>query len=166
MKRILATVLIIAAMIAAQAVHAEDKAADVTDMQALRDAARTDESKKAFVASVLKLTPDEAKKFWPIYEQYQDKLEAAGRIRTIALKGIIEKDGRLTNLQARSLAGEFLRADQAELTARAAMQRRLLSRVPTRGIIPWVKAERYMQLESKFRAVQAYDIAATIPLVR
>jgi hypothetical protein len=38
---------------------AADKAADVTDMQALRNAVRAD--KKAYVASVLNLTPDEAR---------------------------------------------------------------------------------------------------------
>ena len=31
--------------------------------------------KKAYVASVLNLTPAEAKKFWPIYDQYQRDLE-------------------------------------------------------------------------------------------
>jgi hypothetical protein len=33
-------------------------------------------------------------------------------------------------------------------------------------ILPPTKAARYMQLEKKIRAVQAYDIAATIPLIR
>jgi hypothetical protein len=28
------------------------------------------------------------------------------------------------------------------------------------------KAVRYLQLESKIRAIQAYDIAATIPLIK
>jgi hypothetical protein len=37
--------------------------------------------------------------------------------------------------------------------------------VPTR-ILPPKKAARYLQLESKIRAVQAYDIAANIPLVK
>jgi hypothetical protein len=37
--------------------------------------------------------------------------------------------------------------------------------VPTR-VLPPKKAARYLQLESKIRAMQAYDIAAGIPLVR
>ena len=35
-----------------------------------------------------------------------------------------------------------------------------------RSVIPALKAARYLQLESKIRAVQAYDIASTIPLVK
>jgi hypothetical protein len=33
-------------------------------------------------------------------------------------------------------------------------------------VLPPVKAARYLQLESKIRAVQAYDIASTIPLIK
>jgi hypothetical protein len=32
--------------------------------------------------------------------------------------------------------------------------------------LPAVKAARYMQLEEKIRAVQDYDVAATVPLAR
>ena len=32
--------------------------------------------------------------------------------------------------------------------------------------LPPIKAARYLQLESKIRALQDYDIASTIPLVR
>jgi hypothetical protein len=37
--------------------------------------------------------------------------------------------------------------------------------VPSR-ILSVKKAARYLQLESKIRAVQAYDVASTIPLVK
>jgi DNA polymerase II large subunit len=37
--------------------------------------------------------------------------------------------------------------------------------VPSR-ILPPKKAARYLQLESKIRAVQAYDVAATVPLIK
>ena len=39
------------------------------------------------------------------------------------------------------------------------MHNAVLKALPTR------KAARYLQLESKIRAVQAYDIAAAIPLI-
>jgi len=38
--------------------------------------------------------------------------------------------------------------------------------LPGRTIMPAAKAARYLQLESKIRALQAYDIASTIPLVK
>ena len=43
--------------------------------------------------------------------------------------------------------------------------RRTLHNCVMRALEP-KKAVRYLQLESKIRAVQAYDIAATIPLVK
>ena len=47
MKQPLAAILFVAAMLAGQPAFAEDKIADVTDMQVLRTALRSD--KKAFV---------------------------------------------------------------------------------------------------------------------
>ena len=129
MNKNLAAVLFAAAMIAAPCASAEDKIADVTDMQALRAAVRAD--KKAFVASTLKLTPAEEKKFWPIYDEYQRNLDMTNRRRVVAIQQL----------------------------------NRLMRAVPTRILSP-KKAARYLQLESKIRAVQAYDVAATVPLLR
>ena len=85
MMRYLAALLFGAAMIAAQWAVAEDKIADVTDMQALRKAVQSD--KKALVASTLKLTGAEAKRFWPVYEAYQRDLDLANRRRSVRLRG-------------------------------------------------------------------------------
>jgi len=164
MKTILVTVLFAAALSATQLVLAQDKAADVTDMQALRAAVRAD--KKAYVASVLKLTPAEAKRFWPIYDTYQRELEAANRRVTLAVEAVVLKEGSLTNLYARSLANELISADEAEVKARRKLYTSLTRRVPGRTMLPTVKVDRYLQLEAKIRAFQDYDIASTIPLVK
>ena len=50
----LAGLLIVLACVAAPLAAAQDKAADVTDMQALRDAVRAD--KRKYVASLMTLT--------------------------------------------------------------------------------------------------------------
>ena len=70
--------------VAAPCASAEDKIADVTDMQALRAAVRAD--KKAFVASTLKLTVTEEKRFWPIYDEYQRNLDMTNRRRVVAIQ--------------------------------------------------------------------------------
>jgi hypothetical protein len=66
---------------------AEGSTADVTDMQALRTAVRTD--KKAFVASTLQLTYAEAKKVWPLYDTYQRSLDAANQRRTLVAINLV-----------------------------------------------------------------------------
>ena len=60
---------------------------------------------------------------------------------------------------------ELVATDEVEIKARRTLHNRLMRGVPTR-LLPPKKAARYLQLESKIRAVLAYDIAATIPLVR
>ena len=164
MNKILAIAALAVALVAPQAVQAQDKIADVTDMDALRTAVRAD--KKAYVASVMKLTPAEAKKFWPVYDAYQRDLDAANRRRTVAIEGVINLDRPLSNLYAKTLANELILADEQEIKARRTLHNRLIRPLPGRTIMPAAKAARYLQLESKIRALQAYDIASTIPLVK
>ncbi|HTS22613.1 MAG TPA: hypothetical protein VMN79_12490 [Casimicrobiaceae bacterium] len=159
----LAVIVFGAAVAAAQFAWAEDKIADVTDMDALRAAVRAD--KKAFVASTLKLTPAEAKRFWPIYDSYQRVADDANRRRSLAVQAIVGLDKPITDLYAKNLASELISADEEEVRARRALSNRLMRGVPTR-VVPPSKAARYLQLESKIRAMQAYDIAAGIPLVK
>jgi hypothetical protein len=163
MKTNVAAMLFAAGLIVTQCAWAEDKAADVTDMQALRNAVRTD--RKAFVASTLQLTDAEAKKFWPLYDAYQRDVDLANQRRNVVVTTLIGMDKPPSDLYARNLATELMAADEAEVKSRRSLQNRLMRGVPTR-ILPPKKAVRYLQLESKIRAVLAYDIAANIPLIR
>jgi len=158
MKRKFAALLFAAAVIAAPSVGAEGNAADATDMQALRAAVQAD--KKALVASTLALTDAEAKKFWPIYDAYQRDLDLANRKRNLAIEGLVARDKPLSDLYARNLLKDLFDADDTEIRARRTLQSRLLKALPPK------KAARYLQLEAKIRAAQAYDIAVAFPLVK
>ena len=158
MKRYIAAVALAAGMIAAPSICAQGNVADVTDMQALRAAVRTD--KKALVASTLQLTDAEAKKFWPLYDSYQRTVDMANRERALVIEDIVEANKPVSDLYARNLAKELVAADEIEVKARRTLHNRLMRALPAK------KAARYLQLESKIRAVQAYDIAAAIPLLK
>jgi hypothetical protein len=158
-----AAALLAAGFLVALPAWAEEKSDDVTDLNALRAAVRSD--KKAFVASTLKLTPGEAKRFWPIYDNYQRVADAATRRRSLAVEAIVALDRPISDLYARNLANELIAADEDEIRARRTLTNRLMRGVPTR-VLPPAKAARYVQLESKIRAMEAYDIAAGIPLVK
>ena len=158
MKNNVAAIVFAIGTIAMPPAWAQDRFADVTDMPALRNAIRTD--KKAFVASTLKLTDAQAKKFWPIYDAYQRSLDMANRQRVVALEGLIVRDRPLTDRYARNLANDLIESDEAEIKARRTLRNRVMRALPP------TKAARYLQLESKIRAVQAYDIAAAIPLIK
>jgi hypothetical protein len=154
----LAALLLAAAMIAAPVAMAQDIATGVTDMQALRASVKAD--KRAFVATTLALSPDEAKKFWPLYDDYQRALDATNRQRTLVAEDLLDLQKPLSDLYAKTLAAELLAADEAELKARRKLQNAVMKALHPK------KAARYLQLESKIRAYQAYDIAAAFPLVR
>ena len=126
-------------------------------MCALR-ALRSD--KKAFVASTLKLTDAEAKKFWPAYDAYQRHLDVTNRERNRAVEELIGTDKPVSELNARNMAKSMIAIDEAEVKARRALHNSVLKALPAK------KAARYLQLEAKIRAVGAYDVAATIPLVK
>jgi hypothetical protein len=158
MKNRLAALLFACATIVAPTSFADDPFANGTDVQALRAAVKAD--KKGLVASTLQLTPAEAKKFWPIYDDYQRALDASNRQRTLVAEELLELTKPLSDQYAKVLASELLAADETELTARRKVQRGVMRALPPK------KAARYLQLESKIRAYIAYDIAVTFPLVR
>ena len=137
---------------------AADKAADVTDMQALRNAVRAD--KKAYVASILNLTPDEAKKFWPASDAYPRTLDMTGREKNVTIIEVVGSDKPVSDLYARQIAKDIMLAEEAEGKARITLYKRVMKAVPPK------KAVRYLQLENKIRAVQAYEVAETIPLIK
>src|SRR6266487_6025115 len=110
MQKILAAALLAAGLILSQLAWAEDKIADVTDMDALRAAVRAD--KKAFVASTLKLTAAEAKRFWPIYDDYQRIVDSANERRVVAVEALIALDKPISDLYARNLANELVATDE------------------------------------------------------
>lgn len=158
MKKCVTVLAFVLASFAAPIILAQNKDGDVTDMQALRAAVKSD--KKAFVASTMNLTAAEAKKFWPIYDAYQRSVDVSNQRRSLAIEAVIAKDQSLSNLYARNLANELIANDEAEIRARRTLHNRMMRALPPS------KAARYLQLESKIRAVQDYDIASTIPLVK
>ena len=159
MKRIACVTVFAMALLAAGPNRAQDKAAsEVTDMQALQTAVRAD--KRGYVASTLALTDAESAKFWPVYDAYQTQLDAANRRRTVALLGVEGRASTISDLYARNVVKELVAADDAELKARRTLRDRVMKALPTR------KAIRYLQLESKIRAAQDYDLATTIPLIK
>jgi hypothetical protein len=158
MRRIACVTVFAMALLAASPGWAQSKASDVTDMQALQAAVRAD--KRGYVASTLALSATEAAKFWPIYDTYQGQLEQANRRRTVALVGVVGQGATISDLHARNVVKELVAADDMELKARRTLRDRVMKVLPAR------KAIRYLQLESKIRAVQDYDLATTIPLLK
>ena len=137
-------------------VHAQP--APASDIAEVRAALSSD--KRAYVARQLGLTESEAKRFWPIYENYQRNLDATVRRNSRLVEELVGLDGPLTDTYAKRLAQEMIAIDDEESKDRRRVRNQLMRALPP------VKALRYLQIENKARAVRSYDIAAAIPLVQ
>jgi Spy/CpxP family protein refolding chaperone len=158
MNKLAAIAALAVCALLAPVASAQDNAAAVAELAALQKSAKAD--KRALVAATLNLTPAEAKKFWPIYDNYQEDLAALIRRRNVALEVLVARDKPMSDLYAKNLSSELLAIEEQELKARRKMQNAVMRALPPK------KAARYLQLEGKLRAVQAYDIAVAFPLVQ
>ena len=157
MKLIKAMMLCLVALSAAPAL-AQEKTSDA-NMQILLEKVKAD--KKVVVAANMELSEEEAKAFWPVYDAYQNDLQAINeRIRkTILSYAEAYNKKSLSDAQAKQLTNEVLAIDQDEITLRKTYAERF------GRVIPGTKVARYLQIENKIRAAIRYDLAAGIPLV-
>lgn len=118
--------------------------------------------KKVLVAANMSLTDDEARGFWPLYDAYQADLEQANR-RVLALIRdyvvVYRNDDEETNKVALKLVDERVAIEQAEAMRDLAYVEKLAAVLPPRKVI------RYLQVESKVRAIVRYELADRIPII-
>ncbi len=154
---IAATVMICSSLsISTAADKPSDKPAD--NMQVLTEKIRAD--KKLLIAENMNLTEAEAKKFWPVYQQYQDELFLL-RMRTINLiKEYSDAYQSLDNATAKKLLDEALMIDSLQLKLRQAYLPKF------RKVLPDIKVARYYQMENKINATLMYELARNIPLAK
>ena len=158
MKLAQVVLLALATLLALPAV-AQTKPAS-SDMEILRQKIKAD--KKLVVAANMELTEAEAKGFWPVYESYQKELQAINdRVaKTVIAYADAYNKGPVSNETAKKLIGEAIAIDEAEVK----MKRAYLPKLEK--VIPGMKVARYVQIESKIRAIIKYELAANIPLVQ
>ncbi|MCE5244184.1 MAG: hypothetical protein ABFD98_10250 [Syntrophobacteraceae bacterium] len=156
--RMILSLFLIAALVvlAASPVTAQEKAED--NMQLVIEKMRAD--KKLLVAENMKLTENEGKQFWPLYDRFQDELFLL-RSRTLKMIGDY-KDSfeKLDNNTARRLLDDYLATE----TLRLKLHQVYLPKF--RKILPDVKVVRYYQIENKIQAALMYEAARTIPLAK
>lgn len=135
----------------------DEKAAD--NMQIMLDKVRAD--KKLLVATNMKLTEEEAKGFWPVYEAYQKDIQALnGRLeKTLKAYADAYNKGTVPDETAKQLMNEALAIDEAEVQLKRSYVPKL------EKVMPASKVARYLQLETKIRSAVKYDLARRIPLI-
>ena len=118
--------------------------------------------KKLIVAKYMELTESEAKKFWPVYDEYQRDLQTSNdRIRKLLESYAADyKSNSLTDEKAKKLLDEWIAIEQDEGNRRSAFAPKVLQALPPK------KAARYLQIENEYRILLRYDLAASVPLIQ
>jgi hypothetical protein len=131
-----------------------------SDMQILANKIKAD--KKLVVAANMQLTEEEGKAFWPVYDAYQADLQKINQRMGAGIKRYADaySKGAVPDETARKLINEMISIEDAEVKLKRAYVPKL------EKAIPGVKVARYMQIESKIRAVVRYELATQIPLVQ
>jgi len=124
--------------------------------------AKLQADKKSIVTQYMSLTDAEAKAFWPVYDEIQTEQTAlAKRTQDLLSSYATEmKANSLTDEKAAKLLDDWIKLDQDEAKQRAAAAAQVMK------VLPGKKAARYLQIESEYRALVRYDLAATVPLAK
>jgi len=124
--------------------------------------AKLEADKKSIVTQYMTLSEAEAKAFWPVYDEIQAEQAAlAKRLQSLLSSYATEMRGNtLTDEKAQKLLDDWIALDQDEAKQRAAAASKVMK------VLPGKKAARYLQIEGEYRALQRYDLAATVPLAR
>ena len=118
-------------------------------------------SKIRTLNEVMKLTPGEADKFWPIYRTYEKDMAAVGDRKLVLIGQFVNhsKAGTLTDQNSQELAIEWLQNVQDRLDLWKKYHDQISSAVsPTR-------AGQFLQIEHQLALFVDISIASEMPLV-
>jgi len=157
-RLLLATALIVGLSAAAvRAAPPSGGEAAAANLDVLLNAIRA--NRKALVAVNLKLTDDEAAKFWPVYDRYQKEINAIGDRLVGVIQDYTAHFSDLSDDKAMKLVDDYLTVEADRAKVRRAYVDEFAKALPGR------KVARFYQIENKMDAVTRYDLAATIPVV-
>jgi len=127
------------------------------NLPVLLDAIRA--NRKALVAVNLNLSPEEATRFWPVYDRYQQEMNAVGDRMAALVQDYIANYRDLSNDKALQLMTDYLAAEADRVKVRRSYIDEFAKVVPGRTVA------RFYQIENKMDAVIRYELASTIPVV-
>lgn len=118
--------------------------------------------KKLIVSKYMELTESEAKRFWPVYEEYQADLQKIHERMGNLLKSYAAeyRNKSLTDEKAKKLIDEWLAIERDDANQRKSRVPNILQALPAK------KAARYMQIENEYRYLMNYDLAVAVPLAQ
>jgi hypothetical protein len=110
---------------------------------------------------VMKLTAEEADKFWPIYRQYEKDLAAVGDRKLALITGFMRhhKAGTLSDLNSNEMAAQWLQNVQDRLDLWKKYHRQI-----SEAVSP-VRAAQFLQVENQMAIFVDLNIASEMPMI-
>lgn len=113
--------------------------------------------KSAYLTQKMALTPEEAQQFWPLYNEYDGKLETLRREMRSARRELRRSDGDITEEQARTLIANELDQRQRELDIRKEYAAKFQRQIGSRKTAAMYKAEHDFNRELLHRLRERMD---------
>jgi hypothetical protein len=117
------------------------------------------EDRKAIVEENLALTAEEAKAFWPVYEDYRKAREALATRSAKLIESYAEHYDSMDDGKAEALLAEWLEIERGETALREGYSAKVATVLPAR------KTVRFFQIENKLDVIMQLDVTLRIPLV-
>ena len=128
------------------------------DIETLRKDLRA--KKKEMVAINLNLTPDQATKFWPVYDQYVAELTKINDEKYAVIKEYANSWGKITDAQAESLTRRALDVDNR------VAQLRIRYLPLFQKVLPPQQVATYFQIDRRVQMMVDLQLMLQIPLLQ
>jgi len=115
--------------------------------------------KKALITEALKLTEEEGKEFWPLYNEYNEKMQVENKKILELINSNAEKLDKLTDDEAEDIWKEKIDHDYDMIKLEKKYFKKILR------VLPAGKAVRYFQAENKIKSLMNAQMAVEVPLV-
>jgi hypothetical protein len=131
------------------------------NLKAYVDLLRKDvkKDKVAILTELMQLSPDEAAKFWPVYNEYDKALTKLGDERIAFIRMYAENETTLTDQKATQIVTGLLDIEGR----RNQLKREYLKRMS--HALSGKLAARFLQIESQLERVVDLQVAASLPIV-
>jgi hypothetical protein len=126
------------------------------DIQMLRKNLRS--QRKQVVAANMNLTPAEAEKFWPIYEQYISELVNNNNTKYALIKQYVTQQGNLTDAQADAAVKQWIQVDESLAQLRSKY-------VPLfRKVLSAKSTAQFYQVDRRIQLMIDLQLASALPV--
>jgi hypothetical protein len=140
--------------------HAQNGGVQSSRTQERLDIVAARAQRKAVVGQNMYLTDAQARVFWPLYDDYESRMDKIEDRHIREIKNYVESYKNLSDASANQKLDEVMAIQQARLQTQQEY-------VPKfRSVLPGVLVTRFFQIDNKMHAMVQCNIAQMVPLAQ